>query len=142
MTIHTLPGCTPAALTVSAWVDPLVEKQGFGPASGYVEVCWLGVLGPSCTWAYRRLAMPLLAHEEYELDVIDLAVSLGLGEGVGRNAPISRALARLDRFGVVQLFGTRLLVRIALAPLTEAQARRLSQTARDYHERAMVERRG
>lgn len=123
-----------ATLVVAPLVDPIVEERGFGPTSSYVEFCWLPVLGPTTTWLYRRLAMPLLAVGEFEVDVTDLSVSLGLGEGLGRNSPVMRSFGRLVKFGAADWGGTRLLVRRALAPLTVLQASRLSWSARQHHE--------
>jgi hypothetical protein len=124
---------TAPSLVVATWDDPIVERHGFGPASSYVEHCWLPVLGPTATWLYRRLAMPLLSEREWQVDPVDLAVSLGLGEAVGRNAPISRAIGRLVRFHVAEWRGNRLLVRRALAPLNQAQLSRLSYSAYQHH---------
>lgn len=123
-----------ASLTVVAWIDPLVEAHGFGPMSQYVEQCWLGVLGPTTTWLYRRLATPLLETDEFTVDVVDLAVSLGVGEGLGRNSPICRSIGRLVSFGAAEFRGDRLYVRRALAPLPESRARHLSWSARQAHD--------
>jgi hypothetical protein len=35
------------SITVRAWLDPVVDDDGFDPRSRYVEVFWLGVLGPT-----------------------------------------------------------------------------------------------
>lgn len=43
-------------LVVRAWSDPLVEAHGYPVTSNYVETFWLPILGPSATWALRRLA--------------------------------------------------------------------------------------
>ena len=74
------------------------------------------ILGPTSTWLYRRLAMGLLVEEEFEVDLVDLAVSLGLGEGMGKQSPMARAIQRLIRFGAAEAHCQRLLVRRALAP--------------------------
>ena len=129
-----------ATMVVAPLVDPVVERHGFGPASSYVEFCWLPTLGPTTTWLYRRLAMPLLVEDELEIDLVDLAVSLGLGEGLGRNAPLIKSLGRLVSFGAADWGGTRLLVRRALAPLTVMQAKRLSLSARQHHDELLGDR--
>lgn len=62
----------------------MVDELGFGPTSRYVETCWLGILGPTATWAYRRIGSLAEMHPEgAEVDLADLALSLGLGEGMG-----------------------------------------------------------
>jgi hypothetical protein len=124
-----------STMTVAAWVDPVVEAHGFGPASRYIEACWLPILGPTSTWLYRRLAMGLLVEVEFEVDLVDLAVSLGLGEGMGKQSPIARAIERLIRFGAAEAHGQRLLVRRALAALTTAQLSRLSLSSFQAHQR-------
>ena len=43
------------SITVRPWIDPVVDDDGFDPRSRYVEVFWLGVLGPTATWLLRRL---------------------------------------------------------------------------------------
>jgi hypothetical protein len=65
----------------------------------------------------------------------DLAVSLGLGEGLGRNSLINKAIERLTRFEVArwELIG-QLAVRTALPLLPERLAGRLSYSARRMHE--------
>jgi hypothetical protein len=125
----------PAAVTITAWDDPLVETHGFGPCSPYVEGVWTGVLGPSAVLCYRRLG-PLveLGLHDIDIDVVDLAVSLGLGEGTGRHAAITRTLARLVAFGVARwLPDGRYALRRALAPLPEHRVRRLSASAQLFH---------
>jgi hypothetical protein len=123
-------------LELRAWVDHVVEAHGFNPRSQYVEVCWGGILGPTATMLYRRLGTWAEAQPEgSQLDVIDLAVSLGLGEGLARNSLITKAIGRLVRFGTSRWEGEALAVRRALAPLPEAQARRLSYSTRRLHEK-------
>ena len=40
---------------VVPWHDPVVDSVGFDVRSNYVELFWLNVLGPTATWALRRL---------------------------------------------------------------------------------------
>ena len=122
-------------LEVRPWRDEIVETLGHGPRSMYVEMCWLPVLGPTATWLYRRLG----SWVEYNpdglvIDLVDLAVSMGLGEGLGRNSLMARALQRLTRFDAARWQADALQVRQALAPLPERHARRLSYTAYRFHE--------
>jgi hypothetical protein len=124
----------PATITITAWDDPLVEAHGFGPRHPYIE--GTGILGPSAVLCYRHLG-PLveLGLDDLDIDVVDLAVSLGLGEGTGRHAAITRTLARLVAFGVARwLPDGRYAVRRALAPLAEHRARHLSASARRFHQ--------
>lgn len=124
---------TPAALNLAAWRDPVVEALGHRPGSPYVELVWLGVLGPSTTLCWARLARIAAVEETSTVDVVDLATSLGLGEGLGRNAPVSRALGRMVAFGAARRDGDTLAVRLALGDVSERQAARLSASARRAH---------
>jgi hypothetical protein len=99
--------------------------------------CWLPVLGPTATWLYRRLGSLVVVHSDgYDVNLLDLATSLGLGTGLGRNSPLVRALDRLAHFEVIRGSGSVLLVRRALAPLPERHVRRLSASARQAHHEA------
>ena len=139
--LATAVAALPTTLTVTAWDDPLVEAHGFGPRSPYVEGVWGGVLGPSATLCYRRLGSLVAATgDAITVDVVDLAVSLGLGEGTGRNAMITKTLARLVAFDVARwLPDGRYAVRRALAALPERRVRTLSASAQSFH-RAQVTR--
>lgn len=128
----------PLILEVAALIDPVVEALGFGPESTYVEYCWLPILGPTSTFAYRRLGRMVVDQPidgKVRIDLVDLASSLGLGEGIGRNSLMARTLRRLDQFGVAAWRDDTLAVRRALAPLTVRQVARLGWTARAMHER-------
>lgn len=126
---------TPPRLGVVPWPDPALERYGHRPGSPYVEAVWVGVLGPSATWAWQRLARVAAAHPGASIDTVDLAVSLGLGEGLGPNATISRTLRRLVIFGLAQQGPETIALRLALPDVSVAQARRLSASARLVHER-------
>lgn len=136
----------PAVLRISPLVDPVVEAHGFGPQSTYVEFCWLPVLGPSATWAYRRLGAAVAGRptgERLPVNLVDLARSIGLGENLGRNSTLGRTLDRLVQFGVAAWWGEdTLVVRRALAPLSARQLARLSHTPRVMHSRLTEQRPG
>jgi hypothetical protein len=122
-------------ITLAAWDDPLVEAHGFGPRSAYVETVYLGVLGPSSTFIYRKLgALVELGLTDVEVDLADLALSLGLGTGTGRQSPVVRSLDRLVSFGVARwLADGRYALRKALAPLPEYRLARLAPSVRRFH---------
>ncbi len=126
---------TPDTLTIVPFPDPVVERLGHRPGSPYVELVWLGVLGPSTTLAWQRLARQATAMPSSTLDATDLAVSLGLGENLGRNSAMSRTLARLVAFDGARRQGDIVAVRLALPDLTERRLSRLSYSARLAHER-------
>jgi hypothetical protein len=66
--------------------------------------------------------------------MVDLAVSLGLGEGLGGNAPLSRTIARLEHFDAARTTGDTISVRTALPDLPTRRLTRLSQSARIAHQ--------
>ena len=122
-------------LQITPWRDEVVETLGFGPRSMYIEMCWLPLLGPTATWLYRRLGSWVEFHPDgLTVDLTDLAVSLGLGEGLGRHSPVGRALERLVRFDAARWAKEELQVRQALAPLPERLARRLSYSGYQLHQ--------
>jgi hypothetical protein len=122
-------------------VDEVVEKHGFGPRTMYVEMCWLPVLGPTATWLFRRLG----SWAEYNpdgvtVDMVDLAVNLGLGEGLTKNGKLSKGIDRLVRFGAADWVGDELQVRRALALLPQRYLGNLGYSARRYHEELVRQR--
>ena len=126
---------TPPRLTIVAWSDTGIEAHGHRPGSPYVEGVWLGILGPSATWAWTRLARLASTRPGVTIDSTDLASSLGLGESLGASAAISRTLGRLVAFDVAQRRADIIAVRVALPDLPARRAARLSPSARLAHER-------
>ena len=122
-------------LRVVPWPDPAADAQGFPATSAMVEWCWLPVVGPSGAWAYRRLVSALTASKGgYDLDLAELAHWLGLGAGVSPNAPVSRTLLRLVRFGLAAVPGRRTLaVRRTAPPLRSSQLDRLNPRLQRVH---------
>lgn len=125
----------PPRLHVVAWVDPVLDAAGVDLRSGYVERYWLPVLGPSATWLLRRLADGLdRAPDGFEVDLADLAASLGVGGPDSRHAPIRRALRRCTRFGLVRPLGGEVLaVRRAAGRVPERNLARLPPPLRAAH---------
>jgi hypothetical protein len=122
-------------LAVAAWRDPVVEQIGHAPRSIYVETYWLPILGPSATWAMRRLTAWLDAEPfGYELSLAEFGRELGLGAGTGRNAIVIRTLSRLVAFGMATPFGDALAVRQMLAPLTRRQIQSLPAVLAARHD--------
>src|ERR1700722_14869495 len=93
----------PATVRVLAWSDSLVTEICVHPRSLYVEQFWLPVLGPSTSWLYRHLVDELEASPlGVELDLDDVAHSLGLGGARGRRSAFGRAIERLIHYGVAR----------------------------------------
>ncbi len=130
-------------ITVSAWLDPVVDDLGFDPTSSYVEYLWLPRTGPSATWCYRRLTAGLRpADQPYQLELAFLAQALGLGVGTARNSPIQRTLQRLVTFGLaLQISESELAVRRRAPWLTLASVNRLDPRLRRVHDGLLAARR-
>lgn len=92
-----IAGDNPARLNLIAWHDPLVDQHGHWPGAAYVEEVWLSLLGPAALCAWQRLGRMVAATPATTMDLVDLAASLGLGQGLGRTAPISHTLATSGR---------------------------------------------
>jgi hypothetical protein len=95
------PAALPPRVRVIPWVDPVVDRRGHDPRSAYVELFWLGVLGPTATWLLRRLVAGFDAQPDgYELDVPATARALGLSVAKGVASPFAKAVKRCMMFGV------------------------------------------
>jgi hypothetical protein len=114
----TLVRCLPDPLPVRLKdKEPPWGRHGFAIHSDYVEHLWLPVLGPTASWALRRLVT--LADEAggaLAVDLAELGASLGLG-GHGRHSPLNRALNRLIQFGPARWSGREFEVWPTLPPL-------------------------
>jgi hypothetical protein len=114
-------------IDVIAYRDPLIERLGHPVESAYVEKYWLGILGPSATWALRRLAGWLETRPDgFPLPQAPLARELGLSGNLGRHSPGVRTLARLVLFDFATITpDERLAVRLAVPPLPARHIARL-----------------
>ncbi len=100
----------------------------------------LPVLGPSACWCLRRLSAWVSAGPGgVEVGYRRLARDLGLGDGLGRHAAITKTLRRLCHFEMTAWAYDVLMVRTAVAPLPEAQVTRLSPELLQLHDQ-MVRR--
>lgn len=123
------------------WVEPWVTlcgegRRGHDPRSPYVELFWLGVLGPSSTWLIRRLAMRLEDEPDgFSVDTAEIAGEIGLGGRQALQSAFDRAFERCCRFGLMQRGRhNTLFVRTRLPDLTSRMAERLPPRLRAKHE--------
>ena len=124
----------PERFVARRWADPLAEKFGFPVNSIYTETIMLPILGPSACWCLRRLSAWVSAGPRgVEVDARRLARDLGLGDGLGRHAAITRTLRRLCHFEMAAWAHDVLMVRTAVAPLPERQLTRLSPELAQVH---------
>jgi hypothetical protein len=124
-------------LRVVAWVDPVADPHGLHPCSRYVELYWLPVVGPSTTWLLRRLSYGLEVHGDgFDLDLVETARSLGLGDRMGKNSPFRKAIVRLSTFELARPHGQDgLAVRTVVPPLPLRHLTRLPQHLQVSHRR-------
>lgn len=121
-----LPVPLPANLIVVPWHDPVVEAVGFEARSPYVELFWLGILGPTSTWLLRRLVSGLDAYPDgYELDLAETANALGLSLTAGTHSPFGKALNRCIMFGMAHHVAGGIAVRRQIPPLSLRHLRKL-----------------
>lgn len=124
----------PPNITIVAWVDPATGTDGFAPDSAYVEGCYLPRLGPTSFVAYRYLAQELRGRDQRVVDLAEIAENLGLRPGDSRNAPLVKALTRLQAFGLGDWRENgNYRLRVSAPPLTDRQAARLPAKAQRTH---------
>ena len=130
---HTIPLDEPTLMVVP-WHDPVVDSIGHDVRSAYVELFWLNILGPTATWALRRLATGLDRYPlGYELDLADTANALGLSYSPGTSNTFVRSLQRCVLFGATQPVPDGLAVRRRLPPVAERHLARMPASLRDEH---------
>ena len=126
---------------VELWVEPWNDlcqnsNRGHHPRSPYVELFWLGVLGPSATWLIRRLALRLEeAPEGVVVNTAEIAGEIGLGGRQALQSAFERAFERCCRFGLMQRGRhNTLFVRTRLPDLSARMAERLPSRLRALHD--------
>lgn len=126
-----------SVLRIEPWPDPVIDRLGFDPRSGYVEQFWLGLVGPASVLLVRHLADRFdVEPDGFELDVADTAALLGLGTSLGRWGPMQRTIHRCIGFGFARRWSEdRVVVRRRIAPLTRAQLVRLPLERQAQHAR-------
>lgn len=134
---------TDTRMRIVPWLDPVADPHGVHPCSRYVELYWLGIIGPSTTWLLRRLSYGLEMHPTgLDVDLVEMARSLGLGERMGKNSPFRRALQRLCTFELARPHGPQAMaVRIRIPPLPLRHLGRLPESLQASHRRWLAEQR-
>ncbi len=133
----------PMKVRVTPWVDPVVDRRGHDPRSGYVELFWLSVLGPTATWLLRRLVAGFDRQPDgYELDVAGTARALGLSVSKGLASPFAKAVKRCVMFGVAHDTSDGWAVRRRLPAISQRHLVRLPdelQAAHTHWARATID---
>lgn len=134
---------TGTVLHIVPWVDPVADPHGVHPCSRYVELYWLGIIGPSTTWLLRRISYGLdVRRDGFDIDLAETARCLGLGDRMGKNSPFRRALQRLCTFELARPYGPgALAVRTRVPPLPLRHLVRLPESLQSSHRRWLTEQR-
>lgn len=124
-----------ATLTVVAVPhrSPEVHRAGFDLTAEYVERCWTASIGCTAVLLLRRLAAEFADADVVEVDVADLAASLGLRPDTGRRTTLRHVMDRLVRFGFAAWVGDELHVFTTVPPLSASVLARRPQRVRDDH---------
>jgi hypothetical protein len=134
MSDHTPSELPPARIVVRPWVDPVIDDDGFDPRSRYVELFWLGVLGPTATWLVRRLVAGLeQSPDGYDLDLHATARAMGLSYTARRASPFSKALQRCVMFGLARPIDSGLAVRRRVPPVSLRHLQRMPEQLQAAH---------
>lgn len=120
---------------IRPWVDPVVDEVGHDPRSSYVELFWLGVLGPTGTWLLRRLAADLDRHPDgVTISLADTARSMGMAYSTGRSSPFAKALQRCTMFGLAHQTSDGFAVRRRIPDVAQRHLRRLPVSVQARHD--------
>ena len=111
-----------------------VRQAGFPLDHPYLEQCWAPIIGPTSVLLLRRLPTLWRQDLSIEVDVADLAHSLGLGRSTGSSGPMRRTLSRIATFGFAAASGdVDLDVYTEAPPLNQRQLDRVPAWTRDRH---------
>ena len=124
----------PPTVRIVPWTDPVVDDAGVDPRSRYVEMFWLGVLGPTATWLLRRLVAGLDREPDgYDLDLHATARAMGLSYNAARSSPFSKALQRCVMFGLAHPVDQGLAVRRRIPHVTLRHLQRMPEPLQAAH---------
>lgn len=121
-------------ITITAWVDPIIDEHGHHPRSNYVEQWWLPTVGPTAVLAYRRITDRLAAQPHgVEINLNDLARQMGMAFRPGRNSAFANALNRLTMFGLSHRTADGYAVLRRAPQVAERHLRRLDDDLQQLH---------
>jgi hypothetical protein len=126
-------------IDIIPWHDPVIDQCGYEMRSRYVELFWLGILGPTSTWFLRRCVDTFDDNPEgFRAHLDEFASALGLSHTYGRHTPFARAVQRCVMFGMAQHVRRRnfptIAVRTSVPPLPTRHLSRLPEGLRVAHD--------
>ncbi len=115
-----------------------VRQAGFPLDHPYLEECWASALGPSSVLLLRRMPVLWQASMPAEIELGELAASIGLSRGIGPNSPVHRTIDRLARFRFAERSGDlEITLFTEVPPLPRSLLQRAPQWTRDRHEQLL-----
>lgn len=122
-TMNTLT--TTPDLLFTTWNDPAVTT-GIAADSDDALVWLTPILGPTATLVLHRLARYLTAAPECAFTPSELAATFGLANTDGTPSPgFTRALHRLQMFGMARTIGSHTEIRLIIPPLSQRHVGRI-----------------
>ena len=123
-------------IRILPWSDPVVDTLGHDPRAPYPERFWLPTLGPTALLLIRLIAHRFdRSPDGFTLDLGETSRCLGLGERLGRNAPLIRSLTRIVQFDLAAERGDgTLAVRRNVPPINLRHVRRLPPSVQEEHD--------
>jgi len=115
--------------------DPLDEAEGWRILDPYVEIIYGSILGPTAVQLARMRDRMHRPEGQTLVDIGEIAAVLGVKTSVVRHA-----IQRLERFGVLRVTGSSIILRSHLTPPRAEAVERLSMMARTYHDIAIRNR--
>lgn len=121
-------------ITITAWIDPIVEANGHHPRSMYVERFWLPVVGPTALLSYRRISDQLAVNPHgFDLDLAELARGMGMSYRPGTNSAFANAINRLTMFGIAHNTPAGIALRRRVPNVAYHHLRRLTDNMQQQH---------
>lgn len=120
-------------LEFTIWHDPVVETHGIPADSDDALVWYTPVLGPTAILLLHRIARYLTQSSALSFDTVELAASVGLAHSDRKATSdgFTRAMHRLEMFGMIRTIGHTIHVRTILPPLAQRHMRLLPNYLRD-----------
>ena len=120
-------------LEFTIWHDPVAAVDGIPADSDDALVWWTPTLGPTAVLCLHRLSRYLTTSPSMSFDIVELAGAMGLvqKDRLAASEGFTRAMHRLEMFGMIRTIGNTIHVRTILPPLPQRFIRQLPANLRD-----------